>query len=310
MIVQSDGSLLFRRCLVSGFGRASPLGSLVPVGLTMSELSQLVKRAEVLALGGEWGGEAIEVNTRILEVDERVPAAYTRLARCFKEQGNWLGARSMYQQVLEFDPNNQIARNQLLLIEEKLRALEDIDLVREIEDFNEALSIGVAARRQGHGALAVAALERAVELRPTVYALTALGAAHRSMGQLTEAETAYRRAMNASDHAAARVGLAAVYADRGRLTEAHRLYLDVVRADTCNVYALNGLGAVLLRRGRLEQAERCFVRLAEIGDVPDDSRARLVDLRAAYAQRGDSEGERRIQLVLDRLAFSGRSTGR
>jgi tetratricopeptide (TPR) repeat protein len=273
----------------------------------MNELHDLVKRAEALALGGKWDEEAIGVNTRILELDDRVPGAYTRLARCFKVQGNWLAARSMYRQVLAFDSSNRIASNQLAIVEERLRDLADLELVAEIDDYHEALAIGVAMRRQGDAQLAIAALGRAVELDPTVYALTALGAAYRSNGQLADAEAAYGRAIEMEDHAAARVGLAAVYADQGRLTEAHKLYWHVLRADNRNIYALNGLGAVLLRRGRLEQAEGCFVRSAEVGQASDESITRLADLRAEYARCGDSAGEQRIQALLGRLKLAGRS---
>ncbi len=280
------------------------------LGAGMDELRDLVRRAEALALADTWGDEAIRLNTRILELDDRVAGAYTRLARCFKGQGNWLAARSMYRQVLAFDPSNRIASNQLAVVEEELKGLQDLELVAEIQDHYEALSIGVAARRQGNAPLAVAALRRAVELDPTGHALTALGAAYRSNGQLTEAEAAYRRAIKVSDHAAPRVGLAAVYADRGRLTKAHELYWRVVRADDRNVYALNGLGAVLLKRGRLEQAERCFARSAELGEEPDESMLRLAELRAEYTRRNDTAGERRIRALIGRLAPVGRPAGR
>jgi Flp pilus assembly protein TadD len=276
----------------------------------MGELHDLVRQAENLALAGRWDGEAIGVNTRILELDDRVAGAYTRLARCFTVQRNWLAARSMYRQVLEFDPNNRIASNQLAAVEERLGDLADLELVAEIEDFAEALSIGVAARRQGNTLLAIAALRRAVELDPTTYALTALGAAYRSNGQLAEAETVYRRAIKLRNDPAPRVGLAAVYADRGWLTKAHELYWHVLREDNRNVYALNGLGAVLTRRGRLEQAERCFARSAEIGQAPDDSILRLAELRAEYARRGDSAGEQRVQTLVNRLSTANRPSGR
>jgi tetratricopeptide (TPR) repeat protein len=272
----------------------------------MSELRALVRRAEILALAGAWDDESIRVNTRILELDDHVAGAYTRLARCFRAQGNWLAARSMYQQVLAFNPSSRIASNQLVAIEEILRDLEDIELISKIDDYDEAFATGVAARRQGNVTLAVAALERAVGLRPTVYALTALGAAYRSDGRLAEAEVAYQRAINVNGHVAARVGLAAVYADRGRLTDASRIYRQILDVDDRNVYALNGLGALLLKRGRLEQAEGCFVRSAEIGEVRDESMSRLADLGAEYARCGDAAGARRIQAVLDRLRPGGR----
>lgn len=229
-----------------------------------------------------------------------------RLARCFKERGNWLAAQAMYQQVLAFDPGNQIASNQLVAVNEKLEALHDIELVSEIDDHREAQSIGVAARKQGNALLAIAALRRAVQLVATPYTLTALGAAYRLNGQLDEAERSYRRAITMEGSPAARVGLAAVYAERGRLTESDALYRSVIREDERNIYALNGLGALLVKRGRLEQAEACFIRAAQIGQATDDSVARLTDLHSAYSRKGDSAGAQRIQAFLARLRHSGR----
>jgi tetratricopeptide (TPR) repeat protein len=275
----------------------------------MDELRLLVKQAEALASEGNWGDEAIGVNTRILELDDRLAGVYTRLARCFREQGNWLAACSMYQQVLVFDSTNRIATNQLANLEERLKDLEGIELIAEINDYREALSIGVAARRQGNAVLAIAALNHAVVLDPTLYALTALGAAYRLNRQLTEAESTYRRAIEMQDSAAARIGLAAVYTDQHRLRDAHSLYWRVLRDDGHNVYALNGLGAVLVKRGRLEQAECCFIRSATIGQASDDSIARLTDLRVAYIRRGDAAGEKRVQTILARLGRLGRPTG-
>lgn len=144
----------------------------------MERLTQLVRRAERLALAGDWGEEAININTRILELDDRVSGAYTRLARCFREQGNWLGARSRYLQVLSFDRDNVIARNQLCVVERELQDRQYLQLVEQIDDYGEAFSIGVAARRQGDVKLAVAALRRALKIKPTSYAMNALAAAY------------------------------------------------------------------------------------------------------------------------------------
>jgi hypothetical protein len=101
--------------LVTSAGESWPVTEAV-----MNELRELVKRAEGLALAGQWGDEAVSANTRILELDDRISGAYTRLARCFREQGNWLAARTMYQQVLLFDSRNRMAANQLVVVAERL----------------------------------------------------------------------------------------------------------------------------------------------------------------------------------------------
>src|SRR5437867_3088720 len=131
-----------------------------------SELYDLRERAKSLALAGEWGATAIEINTRMLEIDDRAADAYTRLARCFREQGRLAAAREMYMQVLTFDSHNIIARNNLAKIEKAIGRADELRGVASIGSFDEAFALGVAARRRNRYALAVAALARAVELRP------------------------------------------------------------------------------------------------------------------------------------------------
>ena len=97
-----------------------------------SEIHDLRQRAESLSFSGEWGEIAIELNTRMLEIDDRAADAYTRLARCFREQGRLVAAREIYTQALTFAPKNVIARNNLAKIEKEISRAGELSGVSSI----------------------------------------------------------------------------------------------------------------------------------------------------------------------------------
>ena len=212
----------------------------------------------------------------------------------------------MYLQVLSFDRDNVIARNQLGVVERELRDRQYLQLVEQIDDYDEAFSIGVAARRQGDAKLAVAALRRALKIKPTSYAMNALAAAHRADHNLGEAEVVYKTALASEPNPASKVGLAAVYFDRGWLSKAKTLYEEVLREDGANAHALHGLGAVYAKLGSFEDAELCFTRAAGLADARDESMSRLSEPRKSYSARGNRAGAARVDALLRRIiATSG-----
>ncbi|WBW97081.1 tetratricopeptide repeat protein [Oceanirhabdus sp. W0125-5] len=82
----------------------------------MSEmlLNELKEKAKQLVLKNNWGEESIEVNKKIIELDSKCSAAYTRLVKCYIQKGNIETAVKLCEQVLEFDPKNNIAINRLI----------------------------------------------------------------------------------------------------------------------------------------------------------------------------------------------------
>jgi tetratricopeptide (TPR) repeat protein len=267
-----------------------------------SEIHDLRRRAESLALAGEWGNTAIEINRRILEIDDHAAGAYTRLARCFREQGRLAAAREMYTQVLAFDPQNRIARNNLAKIEKEIGRADELSGVSSLGSFDEAFAVGVAARKRTRYALAIAALLRAVELRPeSVHAWNALGAAYRHKGALDQARSAYEHALGVARNVVTLIGLAAVMRDLCEHDKAMALYTDVLRGAPDHAYALNGLGGVYTDIGRLGKAEECFRRASKLAAGRVDAVRGLEMLRQQYEGQGDKEAAERIGRWLTQL---------
>lgn len=76
--------------------------------------TELEKEARRLATNGNWNEEAIEINKKIIEIDSKHSAAYTRLAKCLIELNDIDNAILLYKKVLTFDSENSIARNKLI----------------------------------------------------------------------------------------------------------------------------------------------------------------------------------------------------
>ena len=277
-----------------------------------NQLADLRKQAEALALAGEWGERAIEINTRMLELDDRAADAYTRLGRCFREQGRLEAAREMYLQVLEFDPQNKIATNSLRRIEADLqrraaderarRRAEEIQTALAAAGYNELMAVGVSARKRRQYDLAIAAFTRAVELRPaSVYAWNALGATYRHSGKLARAQESYRRALALGENPVSLVGLGAVERDLRNYDEAVRIYDTVLLDNPDDAFALNGIGGVYADMGKLREAEDCFKRALELADGREQAVDGLEVLKGKYAERGDATGFERVTQWLAHL---------
>ncbi len=266
------------------------------------ELDILRKRAAKLAVAGDWGSVAIEVNTRMIAIDDLASDAYTRLARAFREQGKLSAARDMYAQVLTFDPRNAIARNNLADLDKFIGRADEMAQVATLSTFDEAFAVGVAARRSRRHALAVAALERALSLRPeSLHAWNALGAAHRHRGNPDAARSAYEHALGLTRNPVSLVGLGAVARDVRDFARAIELYSQVLAINAYNAYGLNGLGGVYVDIGQLEDAERCFTEASKLYEGRDEAVQCLTDLRERYRERGDAEGSARIKNWLKTL---------
>jgi tetratricopeptide (TPR) repeat protein len=143
--------------------------------------------------------------------------------------------------------------------------------VIEAQEIPEAwFNLGVALERQGKGAEARAAYERALVLRPGFQEAAV------NLALLGEPAGDPRRA--AADYAAllkkypgdapARVRLAALYREAGQLDEAWRLAREALRRDPGSVGAYKVMMRVALERGNPDLAELIAVRAQKLS--PDD----------------------------------------
>jgi tetratricopeptide (TPR) repeat protein len=78
-----------------------------------TELEALIERAHTLAVAGTDPDEAERVNLQILELDMANLSAMRRLGKIAKDRGDNDAALAYYRRVLELEPADTIARNQL-----------------------------------------------------------------------------------------------------------------------------------------------------------------------------------------------------
>lgn len=302
-------------------------------------------RAVRLVRDGDRGPKAIETNARILELAPDDVAALNRRGRCHFERGDFAAAKADYERALALNPAGTVARNYLRKIEriasgrgmgatrrereraaaksrrkpaehearrreeaEEARVLaEDLQVAGGLNDFEEARSLGVVARRgrPPNYPLAIAAFRRAFELDRRRYdVLTMLAATYRAYKQLGKAEKVYRWLLAREDSTHARVGLAAVYTDTARPAMARELYEEVLDREPANPYALMGLGRVLYALDLPDEAVETFEKAAKFAEGRETARdavAELEKMRETYQDRGEADRAEWIGSILDRL---------
>lgn len=87
----------------------------------VAEQGTLRQQAGQLAQEQRWDETARSINERLIELDPDDVVAHTRLARCYREQGDFEAAQGLYRRVLELAPDSRIAQNGLAGIDESLR---------------------------------------------------------------------------------------------------------------------------------------------------------------------------------------------
>ncbi|MHB8064335.1 MAG: tetratricopeptide repeat protein [Ruminiclostridium sp.] len=230
----------------------------------MDKLQEMILKAKQLAREDIWNDESIRINAAIIRLDKKNAGAYCRLGRCFEEKGDLLQARKAYKNALILDPKYQGYRNVLDRVDIKIKEEADSVLVEGIKKYREAFDVGMVAKRNGDYTLALKALEKAVYLNPTIYAMTALAASYRAIGELDKAEELYMKVLNKKDNQVAQVGLAAVLKDQGRGSIAKKLLEDILVDDKENEYALRAIGAVYQKGKNIIMAKESFNKAFEI----------------------------------------------
>ncbi len=74
-------------------------------------------RARALAMAGNFGAEALELNRRLVDANPADTASRTRLGRCYLEAGRLDEAETEYRVALRLDPRNRIAAGGLEMVE-------------------------------------------------------------------------------------------------------------------------------------------------------------------------------------------------
>ena len=230
----------------------------------MNSVPKLISKAEQLAIAGDWGNDAIRVNIMILKLNNNIPGAYCRLGRCYEERGDLTRARNAFTRALVLDPKSQGYRNALDRVEVQLKKAADIKLISGVEKYKELFQIGMASKETGDYQLAIKALEKAISIKRSPYALAALAASYRGIGDLERAEAIYREILACSNDSFAKVGLAAVLKDKGRHKESEGLLTDTLRDDNSNIFALRTMGSVQNKKRNRQESKDYFKKAFEI----------------------------------------------
>lgn len=125
----------------------------------MDILLKLTEDAQKLATNNIWDEESLRINTQILTIDTKDLDAYTRLGICFLNNNNYVVSREMFAASLFLDKENRIARNKIKEVQVKLLEQEvdinDLELfIDDVNNYFEALALGISLQTQGKGELA------------------------------------------------------------------------------------------------------------------------------------------------------------
>lgn len=155
-------------------------------------------------------------------------------------------------------------------------------------------AFGLASKKCGRNADALAAMQKAAELLPNdAEARNELGNTLNDLGRLEEAEASYRRAvLLKADFGEAHSNLGITLQELGRLVEAEASYRRALEIKPDIAETHSNLGNTLKDLGRLEEAEASYRRALEInpdiaathtnlGNALKDS-GRLVEAEASY----------------------------
>lgn len=94
----------------------------------VNKLAEYTDKAKQLGREGSASFEAIDVNTRIIELDPTRYDAYIRRGICYQKQGCMDEAERDFRKVLELNPGNRIASGRL---EEVMESKAEIEILKQ-----------------------------------------------------------------------------------------------------------------------------------------------------------------------------------
>ncbi len=153
-------------------------------------LQLFVKKAGEMALGNVWGENAYKINMAILGMDQNNCAAYTRLAKYYKMNSNVEEAKNMYLKVLDIEPANRGALNNIMDIEKDQR---ESDRIEKLKSTGELLKEGNSSMLKGRYKYAVKVYSKAYGMEPSLNFAVNLASAYKKAGRQDMVEQLYQK---------------------------------------------------------------------------------------------------------------------
>ena len=224
------------------------------------------------------------------------------LALQYHASGRLAEAESIYQQILQADPNQPVALHFLGVIAHQVgKHAAAVDLIAKAldikPDYAEAhINLGNALQKLGRLDEAAASFYKALDSKPGyAEALYNLGNVFLELGRLDEAVERYHKTLDVNpDYAEAHNNLGLAFQDLGRVDEAAASYHKALTINPGFAPAHNNYGNALNEQGRLEDAVSSYRTALSLN--PDYAEAhhnlgnvfrdlgRLKDAAASYRQ--------------------------
>jgi len=222
-----------------------------------NEIKNLIEKSIELAREGVSSKEAIEVNTRIIELDKTESGAYTRLAKCYFEQGKVLMALELYKQVIldnQDETTTRIAKNFI----KKFKDNKDyLNLLNSVKTYNEAITVAISMRRRNypHFELIIEFLRKAYKYSDKTYQKIKIAAELRKLKKIDFAKKILDKLRKSNyTNTALDITYAAILRKEKEFEESEYLYTLVLEIEPNNIIAKTGLAATLKDMKRYEEA--------------------------------------------------------
>jgi protein arginine N-methyltransferase 7 len=222
----------------------------------------------------------------------------------YHSAGDLAKAKTLYEQILDADPNQADALHLLGVIAHQVGE-NDIALrlirtaIANRPDYAEAYcNLGNALKDLGQVEETERSYRRSIELKPDfAHAHCNLGVLLHETGRLKEAEQSCRRALELNpEFADAQNNLSSLLIETGRLEEAEQSCRRTIELNPGLAKAHSNLGVILLQTGRLEEAEQSCRRALKLDPT---SPGLLSDLALVLLRRGrSSEAVEHLQTAL------------
>ena len=240
---------------------------------------------------------AVELITKAIAGNGRVPAFHNNLGNALRAQGKLAEAEASYLRALSGKPDYVEAHYNLgVALQERGRLAEaaasyERALKHRPNHVEAHSNLGNTLQAQGKPDQAMASYRRAIALKPDfAQAHGNLGNVLKLQGRLAEALDCYDRALALKpDYGEAHSNRGIVLLEQGKLDEAAAAFQRALAQQPHNAEAHSNLGNALKEQGKRDQALACYHRALVL--EPDYAGARLDLAIAVIPIFADSAGE-------------------